>query len=485
MYNRAMISALSAAFSLVAANVAADLPRSAPEAQGISSAGLSRLIDALEKNDHLHSIMIVRHGKVVAEGWWSPYKANEPHMLYSLSKSFTSTAIGMLIAEGKISLDDQIQKFFPDDVPANPTNNQKEMRIRDLLCMSTGHHPDVVDKMTYAGDVPLVKQFLSAPVEHKPGTLFYYNTPGSFMLSAIVQKVTGEKVVDYLKPRLFDPLGIKYPDWESSPQGINMGGFGLNVITEDIAKFGQLYLQRGEWNGQRLLPAAWVDLATSKQASNGSNPYSDWDQGYGYQFWRCRPGFYRGDGAFGQYCIVMPQYDTVVAITSGTGDMGGVMNILWETLLPELRATALPANDGAATALASKMKGLVLPGTKGSATASASGISGKTFEYEPIPNVPISKVRVDVTSSGTKVSLGDNQFTIKPEGWVDAGMIGGRAAKVSGAWTSGDTLTLKIAQTNTPYVPTLKLKANGSSLSATFQWNVTFGPNNPIELKAK
>ncbi|HLO98407.1 MAG TPA: serine hydrolase [Fimbriimonas sp.] len=480
-----MISSIAAAITLVTNQSATNLPRSAPEAQGISSAGISRLIDELEKNDHLHSIMIVRHGKVVAEGWWSPYKSDQPHMLYSLSKSFTSTAIGMLIAEGKISLDDPIQKFFPEDVPANPTSNQKEMRIRDLLCMSTGHHPDVVDKMQYAGEVPLVKQFLNAPVEHKPGTLFYYNTPATFMLSAVVQKVTGEKLVDYLKPRLFDPLGIGYPMWETSPQGINMGGFGLNVITEDIAKFGQLYLQRGEWNGQRLLPAAWVDLATSKQASNGSNPYSDWDQGYGYQFWRCRPGFYRGDGAFGQYCIVMPQYDTVVAITSGTGDMGGVMNTLWERLLPELRATALPRNELEESALATKMKGLVLPTINGAAGASiASSLNGKVIDLAK-NNTSLSKLSVTASATSTTVQLEDIKFAIKPGAWVEAGKLAGNNISVSGAWTSTDTLTLKVAQTNTPYVTTMTLKFAGSSFTGSAKVNVSFGGTAPVELKPK
>ena len=138
------------------------------------------------------------------------------------------------------------------------------------------------------------------------------------MLSAIVQKATGKTVLDYLRPRLFEPLGIENPTWETSPQGISLGGYGLSIRTEDIARFGQLYLQKGKWQGKQLVPAAWVEAATARQTSNGSNPKSDWDQGYGYQFWRCRHGAYRGDGAFGQFCIVMPEQDAVVAITSGT-----------------------------------------------------------------------------------------------------------------------------------------------------------------------
>ena len=150
------------------------------------------------------------------------------------------------------------------------------------------------------------------------------------MLSAMVQNATGETVLDYLRPRLFDPLGIENPTWASSPEGITLGGYGLSVRTEDIARFGQLYLRKGLWRGMQLVPADWVAEATARQVSNGSNPRSEWDQGYGYKFWRCRHNAYRADGAFGQYCIVLPDQDAVVAITSGVRDMQAVMNLVWD-----------------------------------------------------------------------------------------------------------------------------------------------------------
>ena len=191
---------------------------------------------------------------------------------------------------------DEVLKFFPDKAPEQPSKNLKEMRVRDLLCMSTGHEAE--PKMPPDGD--WVKTFLAHPVPFKPGTHFRYNTPATFMQSAIVQKVTGQTVLEYLKPKLFDPLGIASPEWGANPQGITLGGYGLAARTEDIAKFGQLYLQKGQWQGKQLVPAAWVAQATARQTSNGSNPKSDWDQGYGYQFWRCRNGAFRGDGAKGQ-----------------------------------------------------------------------------------------------------------------------------------------------------------------------------------------
>ena len=257
-------------------------------------------------------------------------------MLYSLSKSFASTAAGLAAAEGQLSLDDTVLSFFPDEAPADPGANLAAMRLRHLLSMSTGHDQDTTGRLRDAEDGDWVRAFLAQPVEHAPGTHFVYNSGATYMVSAIVQKVTGQTVLDYLGPRLFEPLGIQDPTWESSPQGINVGGWGLSITTEDIARFGQLYLQEGVWQGARLLPAAWVAEATSKQVSNGDDPDSDWAQGYGFQFWRCRHGAYRGDGAFGQFCVVLPEQDAVVAITAGTSDLGGVLNLIWDHLLPAM-----------------------------------------------------------------------------------------------------------------------------------------------------
>ena len=339
-------------------------PRSTPEAQGLSSSAILAFVEEAEqKIDALHSLMIVRHGRVVAEGWWAPYAATEPHQMYSLSKSFTSTAVGLAVAEGRLTVDDTVLSFFPDLAPAEPSANLKAMRVRDLLTMSTGHHDEDVRDFPYQSDENVVKLFLARPVSHKPGTFFFYNTPASYMLSAIVQKVTGQSVLDYLGPRLFAPLGIVDPTWDASKQGVSLGGFGLNVRTEDIARFGQLYLQRGEWQGKPLVPAAWVDTATARHMSNGSSPTSDWEQGYGYQFWRSRHGFYRGDGAHGQFCLVLPQYDTVIAITSGTRDMASVMNLVWDRLVPALKAEALAADAAAHKALTAKLSTLTLAAT--------------------------------------------------------------------------------------------------------------------------
>jgi CubicO group peptidase (beta-lactamase class C family) len=359
------------------------LPRSSPEQQGISSADLLAFVEAADKEiDAMNSFMLVRHGHVVAEGWWGPYDSETPHILYSLSKSFTSTAVGLAISEGKLSLDDPVLKFFPEEAPAEPSNNLKAMRVRDLLRMSTGNQTEAPIR---AGDPAnkdsWTKIFLAHPVPFKPSTHFLYNSPGTYMLSAIVQKVTGMTVLDYLRPRLFEPLGFKDPRWITSPQGITAGAYGLSARTEEIARFGQLYLQKGMLNGKQLIPVAWVEQATSVQTANGSAPTSDWDQGYGFQFWRSRHNSYRGDGAFGQYCMVIPELDAVVAITSGVRNMQQVMNLVWDKLLPIMKPGRLPENASARKQLEARLSGLSVKFPSGQPSSPvAAKVSGKWFE---------------------------------------------------------------------------------------------------------
>jgi CubicO group peptidase (beta-lactamase class C family) len=333
------------------------LPRSSPEAQGISSEAIRAFVEAADKEiNTMHSFMLVRHGHVVAEGWWKPQTPETSHVMFSLSKSFMSTAVGLAIDEGKLSLDDEVLKFFPDLAPLEPSKNLKAMRVRDLLTMSTGH--ETAPKLTK--DVDWVRASLAHPVPHKPGTHFFYDSSASYLASAIVQKVTGQTVLDYLRPRLFDPLGISQPTWATSPQGISVGGSGLSIRTEDIAKFGQLYLQKGKWHGKQLVPASWVAAATARQVSNGSNPKSDWEQGYGFQFWRCRHGVYRGDGANGQFCIVLPDQDAVIAMTAASNSMQAQLNVVWDKLLPAFGAKALPENEPEQDKLKKTFSGLAV-----------------------------------------------------------------------------------------------------------------------------
>ncbi len=393
-YKRKFIPAFLFVFlfylQLTAQSVA--LPRSTPEAEGVSSKGIIDFLDAVGKSkNEMHSLMILRHGKVIVQGWWSPYRSDLKHTLYSLSKSFTSSAVGFAVSENRISLDDKVISFFPDKLPDTLGNYFTELTIKDLIMMSVGQAPDPTGKLV-SQDRDWIKSFFREPIRNKPGTVFLYNSMATYMLSAIVQKVTGQKIIDYLKPRLFDPLGIKGMDWETDPTGINTGGWGLRIKTEDIARFGQLYLQKGKWNGKQILPASWVEEATSFKIDNApgaplsKKDSSDWMQGYCYQFWRSRHNSFRGDGAFGQYCLVLPEEDAVIAITSETPDMQDELNLVWKYLLPALQVdkSALNKNDAVTLGKRLALLKLPIPGRTDSAFK-LTPVSGKTFNIEANP----------------------------------------------------------------------------------------------------
>ena len=373
-------------WSFAAPGAPASLPRSTPEAEGVSSSGIAAFIDAIAHSKHeLHSFMMLRHGKVISEGWWAPYGPQFKHTMYSMSKSFTSTAIGLLVAEGRLSVEDLVVRFFPQDVPEPVSDNLASLKVKHLLTMSVGNEKEPTQ--TVVKEEHWVRTFLEQPITHAPGTVFMYNSTATYMLSAIVTKITGQKVIDYLTPKLFEPLGITGMTWETCPLGINTGGWGLSIPTEGLAKFGQLYLQKGKWNGEQLLPAKWVREATSFKIQqpdpakpSRSKETNDWLQGYCYQFWRCQHEAFRGDGAFGQYTIVLPKQDAVIVMTGESHDMQGELDLVWQHLLPAFQSKALPAAD---SALPKTLQTLALPLPQGqSASPVMSSLAGKTFKLD-------------------------------------------------------------------------------------------------------
>ncbi|MGO9711088.1 MAG: serine hydrolase domain-containing protein, partial [Polyangiaceae bacterium] len=249
-----------------------ELKRSTPESVGLASKNILAFVNATESAElELHSLMILKDHQVVAEGWWTPYRRDDVHLLYSLSKSFTSTAIGFAVQEGLVDIDAPVISYFPDQAPENPSDNLKAMKVRHLLSMSSGHATDDMSvDMTSREDGDWVRGFLGRDVVYDPGTHFLYNNGASYTLSAIVSKVTGMSALDYLRPRLFDPLGVEKATWTTCPKGICIGASQLCITTETIARFGLLYLDRGMWNGERLLSEAWIDQATSFQVPNSS-----------------------------------------------------------------------------------------------------------------------------------------------------------------------------------------------------------------------
>ena len=383
-------SSLISAFFLFA-----EMEPATPESQGVDSQGILDFIDGAErafdgdvqgpKKGHFHGFVIVRHGKVIAEGSWKPFDTlNETHMLYSHSKSFTSSAIGFLADEGKIDLDERIVDLFPEDVPENPDPRLGEIRVRDLLTMNVG-----ADRDHTVGRNPSdwTKWFMKKELQRRPGTGFKYDSDATYMLAAIVEKKSGEKLMDYLKRKMFDKIGIKTAWTTTSPEGIACGGWGMNMTTRELARFGQLYLQNGKWNGEYLLSPHWCQLATARHTWSGWQNIGvkslgeggDWEQGYGFQFWRCTHGAFRADGAAGQYTVVMPEQDMVVSINAGLGDMQKEINLIWDHLIPACKQTAQPENPALQRKLADRLANLEIAPLK---SGNASAWLGSAFELK-------------------------------------------------------------------------------------------------------
>jgi CubicO group peptidase (beta-lactamase class C family) len=467
------------------------LPRSTPEAQGLSSADVLKLVDALDTTVHeIHSFLLLRHGQVVAEGFWSPYSGDDIQVLYSGSKSFNATAIGMLVDDGKLSVDDLVVSQFPDLAPAQPDANMARMTIKNLLTMATGHTQDTIDGMRQAANGEWAKAFLATSVPNAPGSNFLYNSGAAYMLSAIVQRASGQSVDEFLTPRLFEPLGIQRHLWGMSPEGINMGDGGLSVRTEDFAKLGLLYLQGGQWNGAQLLSEQWVTDASSKQISNGNND-GNWSYGYGYQFWRSPIGF-RADGSLGQYSFVMPEQDIVLAITSGTSNSGGTDTLMKTVFanVPPVQDAPLPEDGAALQALKDRLAQLSLPlpsgadssgmaaqvsGARYTVAGNPQGITGLSFDFNATP--PVVTIEDADGPHAIPVGIGSwvrgrtgfkkriNELYDTPEQGIAA----------RGAWSADDTFNARMVFTETPYTAITNFKFAGNQVTLDVSYNIRWG----------
>ncbi|TAM66890.1 MAG: class A beta-lactamase-related serine hydrolase [Microbacteriaceae bacterium] len=436
----------------------AALAMSAPSAQGVDADGILRFLDALEDSptQDPHSLMVLRHGHVIAQGWWAPYAAQRRHLLYSLSKSFTSAAAGIAIAEGLLQLDEPAISYFPEFDTDVTDARSRSILVRHLASMATGHTFDTLEQAQRADPVNLVRGFLMLPPERDPGTFFAYNQPATYTLAAIIQKRSGLSLVDYLRPRLLDPLGIGPVGWQQFPAGQNLGFSGLFATTDAIARLGQLYLQRGSWHGTQLLPAAWVEQASSRQVAT-TVPFPDdpsagfdWRQGYGFQFWMSRHG-YRGDGAFGQFCLILPEQDAVVAITSQTNDMQETLDAAWSELLPALSGAGTPSveADGrlrarletlrlplpaeAARSLDPGSRPLRRPRAASSGTvASASGLDGRpTNANELGGRVASASERIETPSADPSLTPAWHNASFAPQGGTCAEQLSLHAVRVT------------------------------------------------------
>ncbi len=455
------------------------LPRSAPSAQDVDAGGVLAFLDAVGSTGlDLHSLMLVRHGHVVTEGWWAPYRADLVHLLYSLSKSFTSTAIGIAQAEGLLSIDDAVMGFFPDKAPVDASSCLTDLKVRHLLAMASGHAKDTWPALA-AGGSDVVRTFLSIPPDHEPGSFFCYNQGCTYTLSAIITRLTGQRLVDYLRPRLFDPLGIEQAHWTQSGEGIDQGYSGLHVVTESIAKLGQLYLQKGWWEGEQLVPDGYVAAAHSKQVDNSRQSEDpDWQQGYGFQFWVCRHGAYRGDGAFGQFCVVAPEADAVIVCTAQVEEMQAQLDLVWEHLLPALSGHA--AGDSAAEErLADRLRSLSTAFIDGRSGGPGPEVvfrrAGKLAPYTR----QLSAIRVGPGDDGTRLSVVIDDvaypFDLRPGRWTEGQLPGLRSlptVAVAGGWTATDEFQADVVFLNGPHRLQLRAKA-GQEPTVEVGWRIT------------
>ncbi|WP_339277122.1 serine hydrolase [Paenibacillus sp. FSL W8-0426] len=289
-----------------------------------------------EQGLNVYSIRVLQHGELISA--WDRSKDCR-RVQHSISKSFTCMAIGLALEEGLLRLDTRLGEYFAYDVlPQNhPTAlSSRELRLIDLLRMSSGHDtpPLFADERAALKENDWVKHYMSLALDRLPGEHFTYSSGDTFMISALFQAAAGQTVKNYLTPRLFEPLGIHNVAWETSPLGITLGCAGLQISNEELSRFGQFLLQEGSWKGSQLVPAEWIRRSTRKQIETTGD--GDWGEGYGYQFWMCSHDAYRADGAYGQLCVVLPKQQAVVAVNSQEENMQGILNAIWDSILPLL-----------------------------------------------------------------------------------------------------------------------------------------------------
>ncbi|HWJ53995.1 MAG TPA: serine hydrolase domain-containing protein [Propionibacteriaceae bacterium] len=453
------------------------LPRSTPAAAGVSASGIEAFLDAIEAAPTvaLHSLMILRRGQVVAEGWWAPYRPDDVHLLYSISKSFTSTALGFALAEGRLALDDTVVQHFPALDPGPSAPRARAITVEHLARMATGHHADILDTMEGLDPAEPVSGFLRIEPESAPGSVFAYNNGATYVLGAIVQERTGQSLTEYLQPRLFEPLGIRPPHWDTLNGRRQMGYSGLHLRTEELARFGQLYLAQGSWAGSELLSPSWVAEATRAHTATPGEPEPDWRRGYGYQFWRSRHG-YRGDGAYGQFCLVLPEQDAVVVTTGETETMQTVLDAVWAHLVP---AFDQPSAAGDDDRLASRLASLALPAESagtypGDDRVTASGLTEQpsgwvltlTFKGDDPLEPPRGSAAGDTADHQMEIRCGDQQWrrTSVP---VRNGQ--GLVIEAQGRWTDPETFTAELILVHTPHRMTVSYTPRTGSSSARWR----------------
>lgn len=465
------------------------LPRSTPADEGVEPASILSFLDALdERRDiEMHSLMVVRHGRVVAEGWWAPYSAGQPQLIYSLSKSFTATAAAFAQAEGLLDLDDTVVSHFAEFAADISHPRSRSVKVRHIASMASGHTRETLGEALRLDPKEPVRGFLLTPPDRDPGTVFAYNQPCTYTLASIIQRNARMPLTRYLRPRLFDPLGIGHVGWHTFPPGREQGFSGLHARTEDIAKLGLLYLQQGQWDGTQLIPKQWVTEATSVQVSNPGEPNSDWQQGYGFQFWMSRHG-YRGDGAFGQFCVILPAQDAVIVTTAYALDMQAMLDAMWTHLLPGI-GTASLGTASAHDQLVARLARLGLPASVGAPapddwdpwTSGPFTITASMTDAQAQPFLPaetfLTSIQVAPRTEGWQISLiepgnaltfpvGSGTWTVSDHADLHGDTI---PVAASGGWLDDQTLRAEVIFLETPHRMDITCSLAGRTADAVWR----------------
>lgn len=466
-----------------------EFPRVSPESVGVPSQAVLDLLDELYRYGiEMHSFMLLRHGKVFAQGHWKPYNPQTPHAMFSFTKSLTSTAIGFAVQEGLLSLDNRLVDLFPDKLPEEPSENLQKCQVRHLLMMGCGHATEIPN--LGQDDPDWIASFLHHPFVYEPGTHFLYNTAGTNLLAAILARKTGQTLTQFLKPRLFEPLGMGDVHCHALSDGTEMGGAGSYLTLDAMARFTQFVANKGVWEGRQLLNAEWFETATSKQIENrgpGWDGDPDWHAGYGFQFWRCsKPGVFRGDGAFGQYGVVLGPQDAVVVIQSASMRLQAVLTALWDKLLPAFSDSPLPEDPHAQHRLQKRLERLELNPKLGKRNPGAeASLHGAV--YLPEGSIPglydlvaggghFSDVggklqRLEFHFQGDDARLlfhqdnGTRELRLGMTGHFDDSLIDGTVFGANGAWRAHDRLEVEIRNTRMSTGLVLTLEFTGSKLT--------------------
>lgn len=462
------------------------LPRSAPAAAGVSSRAVAALLDRIDaRHIECHSLMVVRHGHVVAEGWWAPYSAERPHLLYSVTKSFTSVAVGLAIADGLLSLDDRVVDVLPDHVPADIPEQGRRLTVHHLLSMTTGHDTDSLDEAWRREPGDLVKGFLRVPFPEPEGTRHAYDNPTTFVLARMVERVTGRGLPEFLDERLFEPMGVDHAEWDRVGSGVAFGFHGLHLTTEAVAAFGELLLRGGRWGERQLVPRAWVQLATGRHADtlppDDGPGNADFLCGYGYQFWMARHG-YHANGSFGQQCVVVPSHDLVVAVTSGHPNTDSpaqvVFDAIWECLLPGVGGAGSAGHDGSRDdeMLAERLRRLSFAPVPGSAEPGRSVTARLDASPEGSALPDGTEVVVGPVDGGWLLRLGALLDIEAGHGrWRESAPLG-RPVVAAGAW-QGSTFVAELYVITTPHRVRLVVDADAGTAVATWSTVPPTGPS--------